>query len=122
MNPADDPQFWHDYYRHRCPDAEEAYREGVAQVFFDVDEACWYLAPPDPEDFAPWWDDRTLPHPLLERYVDAYHVAVDVDFCPWCGLRLADDPDFAGADAVYQTIMRQSRRGTGGQQDAGGDR
>jgi hypothetical protein len=92
---------------HRCQTAEKLYTQGCYIVFRNQRLGVWVLAQPHLDRWYTWHHDPTQPHPLASRIDDDYAACAYVDFCPWCGVRLVDDPDFAGADEVYQLLTRK---------------
>jgi hypothetical protein len=109
MDEPNDPQFWHDDYRHHCDGADRHYADGTALAFFDVDVERWFLAHANLVPLVVWRQDETSPHPLLSRFASEYRSCMEADFCPWCGLRLVDDPDFAAANALYELSTQHAR-------------
>jgi hypothetical protein len=78
--------------RHQCEGADHQYAAGVALLFYDVRLREWRLAKPDAEEYRAWDRDRHAEHPLQYRIDAHYAWVMAVDFCPWCGLELSEDP------------------------------
>ena len=89
----------HGYYRHSCDVADDAYESGFTLVFFDAEVQAWVLTQISQEALASWEQAPAQPPPLSEWRSGAYSACTEVDFCPFCGVALADAPVVAMADA-----------------------
>jgi hypothetical protein len=101
-------------YRHRCRQADACYDDGLAMVYFDIQCATWTLVHANRRVWRAWWDDRTRPHPLWSAYGADYWVRLTISCCPWCGMRLAEDPNFLAAERQVEALLSLVKAGAVG--------
>jgi hypothetical protein len=82
--------------RHRCAGSDQQYEDGEAVIFFAWSEDdVWVLCIPDDDAWHDWFE-RPSPEtfPLQSRQVLGYGSYTAIEFCPYCGMPLAEDPAF----------------------------